>query len=104
MRWVIVSILSLIYIVSPLDFVPEALLGPLGFTDDALVIAGWLFVTVRMIKAWRRSRALRASAAQSAAAGGPTPGVDSTKPSGEPASGARGGTSAPIDTTARVIR
>ncbi len=103
MRWVIVSILSLIYIVSPLDFVPEALLGPLGFTDDALVIAGWLFVTVRMIKAWRRSRAQRA-AANSASTGGATSGADSNKPSGEPASGARGGTSAPIDTTARVIR
>lgn len=32
---------ALVYLVSPLDALPEALLGPLGLLDDAVVVA-WL--------------------------------------------------------------
>lgn len=31
-------ILSLIYIISPIDLIPEALLGPLGILDDLGVV------------------------------------------------------------------
>jgi len=44
---IIVTILGLIYIVSPLDFLPEIALGPIGIADDILVIliiiATWMF-------------------------------------------------------------
>ena len=30
-------LLSILYVLSPVDIIPEAMLGPLGFTDDALV-------------------------------------------------------------------
>lgn len=35
-NWVI--ILSLIYILSPIDFIPEILVGPLGLIDDLGVV------------------------------------------------------------------
>jgi uncharacterized membrane protein YkvA (DUF1232 family) len=35
-------ILSLIYILSPIDLIPEAFLGPLGLIDDA----GLLFILI----------------------------------------------------------
>lgn len=34
-----------VYILSPLDLMPEILLGPLGLTDDILIIAGFIFLT-----------------------------------------------------------
>lgn len=34
-------VLGALYIVSPIDLLPESVLGPLGFTDDAMVVA-WL--------------------------------------------------------------
>jgi uncharacterized membrane protein YkvA (DUF1232 family) len=33
------AVIGLLYILSPVDFVPEVLLGPLGLGDDALVTA-----------------------------------------------------------------
>lgn len=38
-------VLGLVYVVSPVDLLPEVLLGPLGLADDALV-AAWLAGTV----------------------------------------------------------
>ncbi|MEP7103514.1 MAG: DUF1232 domain-containing protein [Candidatus Dojkabacteria bacterium] len=35
-NWIL--ILSLIYIISPIDFIPEALLGPIGIIDDLFLI------------------------------------------------------------------
>ena len=35
-NWLLV--LSLIYVISPIDFIPEFLLGPLGFVDDLALI------------------------------------------------------------------
>ena len=31
-------IIAIIYFVSPIDIIPEAILGPLGYVDDAAVI------------------------------------------------------------------
>jgi len=33
------TILTILYVLSPVDLLPEALLGPLGFVDDAALIA-----------------------------------------------------------------
>jgi len=43
----IVMILAFIYIVSPIDFLPEAIAGPFGFIDDIIValIAFFLLFT-----------------------------------------------------------
>lgn len=35
---IIVTILGLIYIFSPIDFIPEAILGPIGLADDLIVL------------------------------------------------------------------
>jgi uncharacterized membrane protein YkvA (DUF1232 family) len=37
---VLIGIAAIVYGVSPLDLVPEAILGPLGLLDDAGVIVG----------------------------------------------------------------
>ena len=44
-EWVLL-VLSAVYILSPVDVIPEVLLGPLGLTDDAVALAivaklGW---------------------------------------------------------------
>ncbi|MGL4174902.1 MAG: YkvA family protein [Dermatophilaceae bacterium] len=53
------ALVALGYLVSPVDLVPEVLLGPLGLADDALVV-GWLatlFVDeTESYLAWERSR------------------------------------------------
>ena len=38
----LLALLGLGYILSPIDLLPEALLGPLGFVDDLLVLAATL--------------------------------------------------------------
>lgn len=43
-------ILSLIYILSPIDFIPEVLLGPIGIVDDLTLVVFLLVVkTVQVI-------------------------------------------------------
>ncbi|MBL8776874.1 MAG: DUF1232 domain-containing protein [Acidimicrobiales bacterium] len=44
-EWVAL-VLALVYILSPVDVIPEVLLGPLGLTDDVVAVAlvaklGW---------------------------------------------------------------
>jgi uncharacterized membrane protein YkvA (DUF1232 family) len=34
-REIVIILLSLVYIVSPIDLIPELVAGPLGLTDDA---------------------------------------------------------------------
>lgn len=34
-----IALLVLLYLVSPIDILPEAMLGPLGFVDDAALLA-----------------------------------------------------------------
>ncbi|MGL5931078.1 MAG: YkvA family protein [Dermatophilaceae bacterium] len=55
----VMALVALGYLVSPVDLVPEVLLGPLGLADDALVV-GWLatlFVDeTESYLSWERSR------------------------------------------------
>jgi len=37
LKWII-TIIGVVYILSPIDLLPELVLGPVGFTDDALVL------------------------------------------------------------------
>lgn len=39
-------LLSLAYIISPIDLLPEAFLGPLGIVDDLPIVIGLLVVAV----------------------------------------------------------
>lgn len=39
-----VTPLLLVWILSPLDLLPEVILGPLGFTDDLLILIGMFFI------------------------------------------------------------
>ena len=34
---IIIALLALLYIVSPVDLLPEVILGPIGLIDDAIV-------------------------------------------------------------------
>lgn len=40
-RRAVLVVVGLLYVVSPVDLVPELLLGPFGLTDDAVLLA-WL--------------------------------------------------------------
>jgi uncharacterized membrane protein YkvA (DUF1232 family) len=54
-------VLAVAYLVSPVDLVPEAVLGPLGLGDDALVaawLAGAFLVETDRYLSWERSRPL----------------------------------------------
>jgi uncharacterized membrane protein YkvA (DUF1232 family) len=42
-----ISPILAVMILSPLDLLPEAFLGPLGLTDDILILVG-LFMTIRL--------------------------------------------------------
>ena len=47
--WIIIGIIiCIIYILSPLDLIPEIPLGPLGLIDDAGVLAFMLFLIKRL--------------------------------------------------------
>jgi uncharacterized membrane protein YkvA (DUF1232 family) len=37
-RNMLITIAGLIYVISPLDFIPELILGPLGLVDDAAIL------------------------------------------------------------------
>jgi uncharacterized membrane protein YkvA (DUF1232 family) len=58
--WVVIC---LVYIVSPFDFVPEFLLGPIGLIDDAGIAA---FAITNLVR-WREQRRTRREAQQIAA-------------------------------------
>lgn len=55
-NWIL--ILSVIYILSPIDLIPEFLLGPLGIIDDAAVLIGLLVKAV--YDYWRSHQRRRA--------------------------------------------
>ena len=48
----------LIYLFSPIDILPEAVLGPLGLVDDAAAIALLIRILLKKIKTWIKSTAL----------------------------------------------
>ena len=65
---------AVVYIVSPLDFMPEALFGIFGLTDDAIVVT-WLVAALvndtENFLLWERSGARTSGFADAPAAGGP---------------------------------
>lgn len=52
-RSIVFYLLALVYILSPLDFIPDALLG-VGQLDDGAVLVALLWYVVRL---WRQNRA-----------------------------------------------
>jgi uncharacterized membrane protein YkvA (DUF1232 family) len=42
-----------LYLVSPIDLVPEAILGPLGLVDDAGVVAAVVLFVYKLVRARR---------------------------------------------------
>ena len=46
---------ALLYGVSPVDIIPELLVGPLGFADDLAVLAGAGFATWKLLSGNRGS-------------------------------------------------
>ena len=65
---------AVVYIVSPLDFMPEALFGVFGLTDDAIVVT-WLVAALvndtENFLAWERNGARASGFADAAPTGGP---------------------------------
>lgn len=55
-RGVVAMIGALVYLASPIDVLPEALLGPLGLVDDAGVITGVTIFVYKIVKARQRLR------------------------------------------------
>lgn len=55
-RGVVAMGAALAYLVSPLDVLPEAALGPIGLVDDGGVIAAVTFYVVRLVTAHRMLR------------------------------------------------
>jgi uncharacterized membrane protein YkvA (DUF1232 family) len=47
----IMIILALIYVVSPIDFIPELVAGPIGLTDDMAAAA---LIGATLIRGWKR--------------------------------------------------
>ena len=50
-----ISPLLAVWILSPLDLMPEILLGPLGLTDDVLILIG-LFLVIRLANNFYREK------------------------------------------------
>ncbi len=42
-----------LYLISPIDLIPEAILGPLGLVDDAGVVAAVVLFVYKLVKARR---------------------------------------------------
>jgi uncharacterized membrane protein YkvA (DUF1232 family) len=53
----LLTILALGYIISPIDLLPEAFLGPIGGIDDLIVLVGSIYLS-QMLRQ-RRERARR---------------------------------------------
>jgi uncharacterized membrane protein YkvA (DUF1232 family) len=46
---VLVGLGALVYGISPIDFIPELLTGPLGFADDLAVVGGAAFAIWKLL-------------------------------------------------------
>jgi uncharacterized membrane protein YkvA (DUF1232 family) len=100
MNWkeILALVASIGTLASPIDLVPEAILGPIGLSDDliAVVVAG--FTLYKAVKVFRESRAAKAAggtaegAAGGAAgtAGGAKEAPGAAKPAGPPPSPGKG--------------
>lgn len=74
-KGVLLSLVGIAYVVSPLDVMPELLLGPFGIADDAAIAAmslGYLVSAVDRYLHWRLGTA-PAGAGPAGAAGGSQP-------------------------------
>ena len=49
-RGVVAMFAALAYLATPVDLVPEAILGPFGLIDDAGVVTGAAFFVYRLVK------------------------------------------------------
>ena len=52
-RGVVAMVTALAYVATPIDVIPEAILGPVGLIDDAGVVTGVAFFVYRLIRARR---------------------------------------------------
>jgi uncharacterized membrane protein YkvA (DUF1232 family) len=50
-RGVVAMVVALFYLATPVDVVPEAVLGPLGLVDDAGVVTGVAVLVYRLVRA-----------------------------------------------------
>ena len=46
---VVVGVIAIIYTVSPLDFIPDWITGPLGFVDDGVLDLGAIISIVALL-------------------------------------------------------
>ena len=46
---IIIGIIAVIYSVSPLDFIPDWITGPLGFADDGVLDLGAIIAIVTLL-------------------------------------------------------
>jgi uncharacterized membrane protein YkvA (DUF1232 family) len=53
LRGVVAIVGALVYFVSPIDVLPEALLGPLGLVDDAGVVSAVVLFVYKLVQARR---------------------------------------------------
>ena len=52
---VVIGIIAVIYTVSPLDFIPDWITGPLGFADDSAVDIGAIIAIVAMLAGQKKA-------------------------------------------------
>ena len=53
-RGVVAMVSALVYLASPVDVLPEAILGPLGLVDDAGVVTGVAIFVYKIVQARKR--------------------------------------------------
>jgi uncharacterized membrane protein YkvA (DUF1232 family) len=51
----VIGIVALIYTVSPLDFIPDWITGPLGFADDGVLDLGAIIAIVSLIAGQKKT-------------------------------------------------
>lgn len=50
-NWIVIMLLALLYIISPIDLLPEGLIGPGGYADDAMLLA---YLLKKAYDFWRK--------------------------------------------------
>lgn len=62
LKAVLIGAGAILYGASPLDIIPEILVGPLGFGDDAAVLVGAAYAIFRILKGRATRRAAQGAA------------------------------------------
>ena len=52
---VVIGIIAVIYTVSPLDFIPDWITGPLGFMDDGVLDLGAVIAVVTLLAGQKKA-------------------------------------------------